>query len=316
MIITHVNAFFYNSQAAWLNTLTWWGATICFVTFVFSYGIGYGRKLSNGGIDKRKTVKRLAALALGYYLVAGWTYLVWWGNPPQLSGLLRVFLLMDMLAYTEFMLPFVLYGLIVLFLDKFLTKLLEKKWLALVGIVLYILARYLYTLDWGGTTATALKGILVGNGDLNRWGLLSYFVVFAFGLTWGYQFLRSHHRPSFQKAVFIALAALVLLLNFLGFNIERWPPSVLYLAYGLAYSFGVLSLWPILQRLPKLLEPILFMGRHALDFFIGHTLIVITTSTTIGHARFGDAATTLIILAVLSTNYFLAVLLHKFSPSR
>jgi len=312
MIVTHVNAFFYNAQAAWLNFFTWWGATICFVTFVFAYGWGYGIKFSKGPLDKWPTFKRVLGILLGYYLVSGWIYLIWWGRPATPAGLLKIFLLLDLPEFTEFILSFVFYGALVLLFDRFFIKLARSFWLPVLGIATYVLSRYLYGLDWGW--ATAGKSLLVGHENLNRWGFLSFFAIFAFGVTFGYHFLKSPRRRLWQLGLFAVSALAVLLLSRAGFSSERWPPSVLYLFWGLAYSFGALNVFPLLTKLPAVLSFFSYLGRNALDFFIGSTLVTITAADLIGYRRFPEAATLAVLTGVLAINYLLSRLIRK-TPS-
>ncbi|HLD96614.1 MAG TPA: heparan-alpha-glucosaminide N-acetyltransferase domain-containing protein [Patescibacteria group bacterium] len=86
MIVTHVNAFFYDGRLPWLNFWTWWGATICFISFVFAYGLGYGTRLARGPLDRKSTLKRLFTLLTGYLggRHGSVSHLVW--QSPHLAG--------------------------------------------------------------------------------------------------------------------------------------------------------------------------------------------------------------------------------------
>lgn len=293
MILTHVNAFFYNGTSSWMNFWTWWGASMAFVTFVFAYGVGYRKHIEKKSLDRPQILRRLGLLAIGYFLTAIWVDWIWFDKPAELADLFQVLTLQEIPAYTEFMLAFLLYGLLLVLFKKTFLSWIKKGWpLLLVGLLTYPLARHLYTLDWGVGLPTLVKGILVGHESLNRWGVLSYFVVFATGLIWGHHFLGKEKSKLSSLLVFGTLLAALLGLKIAGAYPERWPPSVLYLILGLAYSFGVFALWDLLRKIPKaILDFAVFIGKNALYFFVFHTLFVITISVIIGHQRFGELVT-------------------------
>ncbi|MCA9390506.1 DUF1624 domain-containing protein [candidate division WWE3 bacterium] len=74
MIVTHSIVLFYSGTARLLDFWVWWGATICYSSFLFAFSAVYGMKLSNGNIDPLKHLKRATILFIGYYLLAMWAY--------------------------------------------------------------------------------------------------------------------------------------------------------------------------------------------------------------------------------------------------
>lgn len=313
MIATHVNAFFYDGRLPLLNFWTWWGATICFVTFVLTYGIGYGNRLARGPLNRRDSLKRLATLLAGYWVVAAWVYWVWFGNPPTWSGFLKIFIFQEVPAFTEFILAFFFYGILLLVFERWISSALRRIWiLPAVGLISYITSQILYSIPVGNYYLANLKSLLVGNLDWNRWGILSYFIVFSFGLTFGYHLLESNRRRAWQIGLFAVSSFIVLLLSQAGFYSERWPPSVLYLAWGLAYSFGALVAWDtVLARVRRILIPIANIGRFALDYFIVHTILVVTFADLIGYRRLEAGPTMAILFSVISVNYLISHLIRR-----
>ena len=313
MILTHVNAFFYSGRLPGLNFWTWWGATICFVTFVFAYGLGYGTRLTQGPLDRKNTLKRLFTLLAGYFAVAAPVYLIWFGNPPTLAGLVKVFLIQEIPAFTEFMLAFFFFGILLILFEKWITAALRRIWvLPVVGLVSYIAAVIIYSVPVNNYYLANLKGLFFGNLDWNRWGVLSYFIIFSFGLTLGYHLLKSNRRRAWQFGLFAVSSAIVFLLSQTGFYSERWPPSVLYLAWGLAYSLGTLVAWDVvLPRARRIVAPIVRIGHFALDYFIIHTLMVVAFADLIGYRRFEAGATIAVFSGVISVNYLVSYLIRR-----
>ncbi|OGC62740.1 hypothetical protein A2890_02445 [candidate division WWE3 bacterium RIFCSPLOWO2_01_FULL_53_14] len=316
MIVTHVNAFFYGGRLPLINFWTWWGATICFVTFVFAYGLGYGIRLTRGPLDRRDTLKRLAVLLGGYLVVASWIYWIWFGNPPTWSGFFKIFLFQEIPAFTEFMLAFFFYGILLLTFEKWVAAALRRIWvLPAIGLISYIASTILYSIPVSNYYLVNIKSLFVGNLDWNRWGIISYFIIFSLGLTFGYRLLESNRKRAWQLGLFAISSITVFLLSQTGFYSERWPPSVLYLAWGLAYSLGALVAWDtVLAKVRLLLTPIVRIGHFALDYFIFHTLLVVTLADLIGYRRLESGPTVAIFFGVILANYLISRLIRK-SPS-
>lgn len=240
-------------------------------------------------------------------------YLIWFGNPPTWQGLAKIFLLQEIPAFTEFMLSFFFFGILLLLFEKWITAALRRVWvLPAVGVAFYLISHIVYPIPVGNYYLANIKSLLVGNLDWNRWGILSFFIVFSFGLTFGYHLLKSNRRRGWQIGLFAVFSLAVLLLSQAGFYSERWPPSVLYLSWGLAYSLGTLVTWDVvLSRARRIFEPVIRIGHFALDYFIVHTLVVVTVADLIGYRRFEAGPTITILLGVVSVNYLISHLIRR-----
>jgi len=303
MVLTHVNAWYYTHAKAWLSFFTLWGASICYVTFVFAYGIGYGKQLKRKGeLNTALTIKRLGALLLGYYFVASWLTSIWEGGILNLKEFLQIIFFINLPSYTEFLPTFVFFGLLLLAFQKPIQKLLKQPVMAaLVGVLIYALASYLYQLPWNFPAGDVLKGLLVGIDGLNRWGILSYFPVFLWGTTWGSHFDPADQTGKLKYLLFFAGVVGFFALIKSGYLSERWPPSIAYLLWGLSYSLGVLVLWPGIEKLKKLAQLGIYLGRNAFDYFIWHTIIIISSVAFLIPYRSWSEIPVLLSLAVVLT---------------
>ena len=310
MVLTHVNSWYYTHAAAWLSFFTLWGASICYVTFVFAYGIGYGKQLMrNGFLDVSSTLKRLGALLVGYYFVAIWLSSIWAGRIINVKEILQIIFFIELPSYTEFLPTFVFFGLIFLALQKPIRALVNRPILAIgVGILIYALATYLYQFSWNFPAGNVFKELLVGYQNLNRWGILSYFPVFLWGIIWGNRFDPADKAGKLNLALLAIGVIGFFLLRNAGISSERWPPSVPYLLWGLSYSLGVLAFWPVFARLKPLLSAGVFLGKNAFDFFIWHTIIIITSvAVLIPYRVFNEIQTILALVIVLAINALIAL---------
>lgn len=316
MVLTHVNSWYYTHAASWLSFFTLWGASICYVTFVFAYGIGYGKQfIRKGLLDTSSTLKRLGALLLGYYFVAVWLSSFWAGRFLNIKEVLRIIFFIELPSYTEFLPTFVFFGVILLIIQKPLQSLLKRPILSVsAGILIYGAATYLFSLNWSFPAGNILKGLLVGYGNLNRWGILSYFPVFLWGITWGSRFDPADRAGKIKLGLLAAGIIGFFVLRGAGVTSERWPPSVPYLLWGLSYSLGILTLWPVLAKIKYLVSAGVFMGKNAFDFFIWHTVIIITSVAVLIPYRSFDEVGTLVALGIVLAVNSLIALRHKLLP--
>jgi len=84
-----------------------------------------------------------------------------------------------------------------------------------------------------------------------------------------------------------------------GYLSERWPPSVAYLLWGLSYSWGVLIAWPWIEKLKQLANFGVYLGRNAFDYFIWHTILIISSVTFLIPYRSWSEIPVLLSLAVV-----------------
>lgn len=286
MIITHVNAVFYTGKTVWLDTFTWWGATACFTIFLFCSGAVYGGKLFEGSLDWRRMLKRAAGL-LGVYFLAALGVRLLGGAWKGWASVRDLVLLNDIPEFTEFILAFVLYAVVVALFGGVLRKALKYKWAVLVGgLAIFALANYLYGLNWGGGVLNIIKGLLVGNGEWHRFGVLSYMPVFALGLVWGWgQKESGRFRWDLALVGVVASGVIMALFWFTGWSkYDRWPPSLFFMFYGLVFCFGALGTWPVVQRLKLVVGAVNFLGTRALDYFWIHVWVLM-----LGFMAFGSA---------------------------
>ena len=101
MVITHVFALFYKGPNPIMDWFIWWGATVCFTTFLFIFSVLYGLKLSKGGLDVKKELKRFGVILAGYYLIGFWVSLFWGEQTP-----LEVLLFIKQPEFVEFIIAF------------------------------------------------------------------------------------------------------------------------------------------------------------------------------------------------------------------
>jgi hypothetical protein len=279
MIVTHVFSLFYSGNSFFWEWWIWWGATVCFTIFLFVFASLYGKKISSNSLQPVKEILRMGWLLLSYFLIGLYVQLFLSNLNIDHFGkyLIPIFTLEHLPGLTEFILTFALYiGLIIAF-HQFLQKLISNVWVTLLSsFLVYWLSRHLYELNTPFALLQSLKAQLVGHADLHAFGILSYFPVFAIGLWWGTIFdnesLKNKLLPIFSIT---CLGALTILYVTDLSDWGRWPPTVLFLLYGLTFSFVMWWLNSYIQALlPKIFHFIQKLGRHALIYYLGHILII------------------------------------------
>ncbi|MDP2735301.1 MAG: hypothetical protein Q8P12_03780, partial [bacterium] len=143
--------------------------------------------------------------------------------------------------------------------------------------------------------------------NFNRWGVLSYFPIFLWGIAWGHRFDPADRAGKVKIVLFAAGVLVFFALMNAGFRSERWPPSIPYYLWGLSYSLGVLVLWPVIRRLGAVMRAGVFFGKKAFDFFIWHTIIIITSvAVLLPYRTFNEWQTLILLGAVLAVNSVIA----------
>jgi hypothetical protein len=67
----------------------------------------------------------------------------------------------------------------------------------------------------------------------------------------------------------------------------------------------------VLVRIRRILTPVIRIGHFALDYFIVHTLLVVSIADLIGNRRFEAVPTITILFGVISVNYLISHLIRR-----
>lgn len=296
MILAHSVAFFYNGDEAWMKSLQRVGDTICFTIFLFASGVSsyfayfYKKKPMQ---EKRKSLlRRIWILIFGYYIVAivssiGSVEIL--STSDLISYLTDIVLLKIIPGYTEFLIPFVVYSVLIYIFPNFLKNLARSNALVYVtGLGSFFLSLYLYYNYQAPAELMTYKSIFVGQEGLYSFPILSYFIVFLLGLNWGYRAKHYESRKSLLSqaisgAFYVLLLAVVI--SFYGHQqyayidldiINRWPPSFGFLALGLVPVYLFIAFYEKNRNTVEDYEfkLIHFLGRKVFAFYVIHIIIL------------------------------------------
>ncbi|MBD3311575.1 MAG: acyltransferase family protein [Candidatus Magasanikbacteria bacterium] len=277
MIITHVNAVFQSEYDLVLDKLTWWGATVCFTVFLFCFAFIYGLKLMRQKKLKiYREIKRFLIL-LAVYLTSAAIAHFFLQRSIDRDTLLSILQFKYLPPYTEFIITFAIYVLVLIFAQKFFKYLLKKPITFIIfSFLIYGLSIYLYKVDGGTGTINDIKALFVGHEHVHSFGVLSYFPVFTLGMISGYIAESKKKRRLINFILLIISLALVFAL--ISYNLSSWyrfPPSVLFLSYGISYCFAIILLYKIIRKLGFIKKYILFLGKNALFIFLANVVVIL-----------------------------------------
>lgn len=296
MILAHTVAFVYIRNDGLLKVAQNLGDTICFTTFLFVSGsatyLAYLKTTKEEWLVKRKRLmERTFKLLLGYYLVAFISSLNELLTIPNLTWLKNVFQILvfaKVPGYTEFLLPFIFYGaLVIIFKNTFRNLIKDSKIVITVAFLTYLLGYFTHKIS-PPSPFIYYKALLAGEGSWYRFPLMQYFGVFIIGM-WFAQLLlkKAAYKKKQQfivRSALVALAVLIfttLLEHFVQIPysnlFQRWPPSISFLALGLSFAFIVLfavriKLKSISLGLAQTI--FVFLGKYAFSIFISHIVIL------------------------------------------
>ncbi len=307
MIITHTNGMFYKGSGDWLDFFTWTGATVCFTLFLFAFGASYGIKLTKTRLNFSEGLERTMKMLAGYYIVAFVVRILGTECQSRDCQLWEILTFIDIPQFTEFILAFVLFDLMILVFRRPLRFLLRfPLTLAVVSIGIYTAGILLNQLNVGDGYSVVIKELLVGHEDLHRFGILPYFPVLAAGLYWG-RLIAEDRRNLFQISAFVAIFSLIFTqgIKFIGISDwNRWPPSVFFSMYGMTYVFGIIFVTKLLEKtriiekISPLKNVLIKASKNTFPIYKYHIVFIMFTACLLNFAQFGRAISLSIFCAV------------------
>ncbi|MCB0745701.1 MAG: hypothetical protein KDC67_17490, partial [Ignavibacteriae bacterium] len=198
------------------------------------------------------------------------------------------------------MVNFIVYSyLFFLFPEFFETIGKNIKLSIVVGAIFYIAGLILYPIEAQGPLLQ-YKMLLSGHNDIFRFPILQYMPVFLFGLNMGWLLRVSKNAVEKRKIIFkfIAILAVLPLTVFIlqatnstiyiqhFLNFDRWPPSLPFLALGVAFSLG--SFFVVIKnsnidKIPYAYEFLIKIGKSAYLYYIVHLVLLQIYEIVIGH---------------------------------
>jgi hypothetical protein len=213
--------------------------------------------------------------------------------PASLLQGLRTILFIDVPGYIEFLIPFLAYGLVVLFLRKPLMGLVRRPLLLLlVGALVFAAGSVGYGLLSGTGMSPdrfvyRIAALFVGGEDVYRFPILQYFPVFFLGLFLGRVW--EDRRESVTEVKWQDLVLLFLLFALIfayaaggkDLLLQRWPPSIGFLIIGVIWAFiHILFLQKLKFSAGKLLDIyqklkfLSWLSKRALPLLVVHTALL------------------------------------------
>ncbi|MFC1780555.1 acyltransferase family protein [Patescibacteria group bacterium] len=292
MVLAHTIAFVYTGENSFLNSVKKFGDTVCFTIFLLVSGassyLAYIRVANTKWKQKKKVlIRRLVKLLLGYYLVALISSLSDFSFPISsdwLENMFQILFFIKVPGYTEFLLPFIFYGFIIVIAWERIKKLLKNKDLLIsIGILTYTFGFLLYNLSIPDFLIP-LKALLIGHENMYRFPLFQYFWVFLAGL-WLGEFFNGYRKQklnallkiTFTLFVILSLTLLIKPLASFPYNEEfqRWPPSISFIVIGISFAFTCLALIKIKIKqvsLDFIKNTFSYFGKSAFFIYIVHII--------------------------------------------
>ncbi len=305
MVFTHVTSIFYSfKNDNFIEYISLAGGTLCFTLFLFvSGGSTY---ISTDGFEKvkgSKIVRKSLNILLVYYLTA--TISLWafnLGFPGEISiewvrEFVRLFFFQKIPPYTEYLLPFFIISISILFYKKIYKAISENLViLTLTSAIFYSIGFLIFSIDFGDRRLNILKAILGGHNDIHTFPVLQYVVIFFVGIYLGKLLLRRYLNNDIKALYDIRVVAAVLggltvsvafiyefvtPITFLNYSVYtgRFPPSVTFIGIGLFVSSLLLLFFEYLDSKKLLKNGVLskyieFVSRNSLGFFFWHLVLI------------------------------------------
>lgn len=273
MTITHVNAVYYLGSNSIMNFFTTIGATVCFSVFLFCSAYIVGLRIKEGKeISNKNLLEKSFKLYLVYIVISLLVTLTYY-KEFSLQKILEVILLINPPEFAEFLISLAIFTILTILLKKTLKKLQGKGIiLILLAIFSFIIGNILYLITTDLSFTPTLQIFIEnawGYSNLHRFPILMYLPIYLFGI------LLSQYPSKMNLLISLQLSAsLIVILNIFNLsNWHRWPPSVLFLTYGVGYISLVLYMF---KRYPdsRIFNSIAQMGKYPLEQFLLSTSLI------------------------------------------
>jgi uncharacterized membrane protein len=295
MMLTHAIAFFHIGTDSLMGLLGEFGGTVSFTMFLFLSGcaayLGYIR-LETRRSRVEKLLRRTLFLALGYILIAFIATLPTFTFPPGIHWLVNLANIVTFNTipdFGEFIIPFILFALILVAAKPVFKLITANPLISItVGLAAYAIGQVLYTVPATGYFEV-IKEVLVGSGELHRFPMLQYLIIYLLGMQWG-RFLSRVTKSNvrFKTAVLASSAYALLLgaavvietntgLTFLFERSFRWPPSLAFILAGLLagmVTYAIILFTRNLRIIPSGQVLLNYIGNNAFTFFVVHTVVL------------------------------------------
>lgn len=294
MLFAHTVSYFYIGGNGYVLGLKDWGNIVCFVTFLFVSGtvtyLAYLKDFRKHNLPRNKLLARLGYLLAGYYFLASVVSAekIFQANKIDLGVVARILSFEYVPGYTEFLLPFVFYSLLVICFPKQVKAIAKSAWLIiLVGGGSYLLGEFLYQVaDLSGILGK-WASLIWGGENLYRFPVLQYLLVWLVGMHWGVIIRDGEEeqaelkRETYLLAILFAVAVGAYASGGSDLVLRRWPPSLPFLAIGLAwvglqliFFYKISTVARVIRNIYKRLIWLQFISQKAFMVLIIHTSLI------------------------------------------
>jgi hypothetical protein len=289
MIAAHSIFFFHYSINPVLQFVNGLGDFLSFTGLLLISGASAYPAYIHGTSEQHiiRIVKRLLMYVLGYYLLSCFIIVLTEGLTWQSAWDIVTF--QRLVPFTEFIIPFIIFGALKLPLRPIYRFLLNHPLLlTLVAVGIYVLGSVLSSLPNLGPPSW--KAIWVHHSESYSFPILHYYPVYLLGLFIGKIFSNQKNQKQIARMLLKLMLVggistiLLLLINAIqGGSLyslfERWPPSAPFLLSGTTFIIGLLLVIFYLKdfRLfPWTRSFLLLLGQNAFALFFTHTAMLYT----------------------------------------
>jgi hypothetical protein len=281
MLITHINGLLSNSTNSFISLLTHIGATVSYIAFLFCFAYIQGIQLNQKKVSATKSIKKGLILLFWYYVTAVLAqYLL--TQTLTFTQTAQIFSLQIFPEYTEFLIPYALLTFLLPLLQnfyKFSTQNIYRT--VLIGLLLYIIGSFISSIYLNSTILNSYIALIAGSKELHTFGLLSYAIPYLLGIYAGRNSMTNQKLFNGISAITVVLVCILLNVTNIS-SWQRWPPSVYFILYGLAFIFIILTIAHIFYQNELISKSILFLSTNTLTIFILNVIIIMIISLYVG----------------------------------
>lgn len=296
MVASHATWFFAKDDIAFWHLARQLGDAVCFITFLFTFGVGqyFALFAKDDPLVTKKSLLRTLNILIAYYIAAFVSLLpeIQKGN-FNFDLVWKTLLFINVPGFTEYLIPFVVFSLIFILIKKF--KLFDqvlrlKNYLFvfyIIGTMLFVVGTGLAEFVNGLVLPDAIKAyasIFFSHQDVYlRYPVLQYSIVPLLGIAVGKMIKEKDSIIVTKKAVIslfvgtsltLGLYLTSLFANFDWLNVyNRFPPSYLFILQNLSVMTLIFLFIRWTTDFP-FWKPLQSYGTHSLGIMVAHVVLL------------------------------------------
>jgi hypothetical protein len=269
MVISHVHDGL-NLSIPWLDPRRGVLQLTIFSGFIFAFGYGtYKAYLAKPVLPRRRMIINILRI-LGAYYICAIAYGFFYDHSLSLSSILLALRLKSLVIFTEFLLPYTIILILILFVPRLFLIVTQKNaifWPVIAGLLVTTFFNY-------SQIHSVLLSLIIGSNTIISYPVVQYMPLYLMGIYFAQRQIRFSWK--FLGGAILAIAIFIIA-HINGWDI-RFPPSIFWIVGSMGAVYVSFLLAHLLYYVKFLAVPLIDMGKRTLFWLLMSNLLIFATA--------------------------------------